>query len=345
MRHRTQEELLDRMETILREQEDPMGDLGPILDELDAREGAVPFDTQAGWADLMARAPKQNRKAIRKFPLAAVIALVCLVTTVAAGSFGLHEKLADFFGAGEEQSALLAEGISQPKAVMLPGAMDGVDIEILQVVADQNSMFVLYEAAFPKSVVLPKDKALTWQTFLTQPPMEGNAALSMGHELLEVKDHAIVGVLSTCSFQPILDPGWATAKLQDLGYWENGTFVPLVEGRWHLYWKVDSIALGTTIHPNQTIQLKSGAAVVTGISLSPVSILLQVPGSQVQSDTVFLEFRDGTLWGLYKPDSQSPTWGFHYSCDVTEIVCMFQEPIDPDQVTAVIIEGNRVPIP
>lgn len=333
------EDLLARLDT----SDTPWEEMVSVLDELDTMEGTAPFDTQAGWEDLMARTPKQ-RKGFGRLPLAAVIALVCLVTTVAAGSFGLHEKLADFFGVGEEQSALLTEGISQPETFMLPGAMDGVSIEILQVVADQNSMYVLYEAAFPKSVTLPKDKALTWQTFLTQPPMDGNAALSMGHELLEVKDHSVVGVLSAYCFRPILDAGWASAKFQDLGYWEDETFVPLVEGCWHLYWKVDSIALGNTFHPNQTIQGKRGEAVVTDISLSPVSILLQVTGPEVQEDTVCLEFRDGTTWDLCYPDSRDYSWGYSYLDEASRIVCMFREPIDPDQVTAVIIEGNRVPL-
>ena len=50
-------------------------DLGPVLDALDALDGPSPFDTRAGWADLMARGTKKNpRKLWGKVPLAAVIA-------------------------------------------------------------------------------------------------------------------------------------------------------------------------------------------------------------------------------------------------------------------------------
>ena len=145
------EALLARLDT----SDTPWEEMVSVLDELDKMEGTAPFDTQAGWEDLMARLPKQ-RKGFGRLPLAAVIALVCLVTTVAAGSFGLHEKLADFFGAGEEQSALLTEGISQPKTFLLPGAIDGVNIEILQVVADRAGIYALYEATIPKRVDLPE---------------------------------------------------------------------------------------------------------------------------------------------------------------------------------------------
>lgn len=323
----------------------PWEELVPILDELDEKEGAVPFDTQAGWADLMARTPKKKR-GWRKIPLAAVVALVCLMTTVAAGSFGLHEKLADFFGAGEDQTTLLTEGVSQPKAVMLPGAVDGVKIDIIQVVADRSSMFVLYEATFPKSVVLPKDKdwVMEWQTAYADPPKGGNSALSMGNEILEVKRHSIIGILNTYCFRPVLETGWASAKFQDLGYWENETFIPLMEGAWHLYWNLDSIALGTTFHLDQSIQGKRGVAVVTDISLSPVSILLQVIGPEIQEDEIYLEFQDGTLWNLCYPDSRNYSWGYNQLDEATRIACQFDSPIDPDQVTAVIIEGNRIPI-
>ena len=320
----------------------PWEELLPILDELDKEEGAVPFDTQAGWEDLLARTTRKKRP-WRKIPLAAVIALVCLVTTVAAGSFGLNEKLADFFGAGEDQTTLLTEGISQPKAVMLPGAMDGVRVEILQVVADHAGIYALYEAEVPEYVDLPETVA--WREAVVQPPTESGTAFAMGNQVLLVEGNTITGLLNTFGFQSVLCPGRVTAHFEDLGYWAGETFVPILNGEWHLYWKLDSIALGTTFALDQPIQAESGAAVVTELTLSPVSVRLEVAGGEIDPRELLLEFRDGTRQPLFQ--SGSPAWGHGWDllADATRIYSMFEEPIDPDQVTAVIIEDNRIPIP
>lgn len=335
----------NRREDLLARLDDPdtsWEELGPILDELDAREGAVPFDTQAGWADLMARIPKK-RKLFGKLPLAAVIALVCLVTTVAAGSFGLHEKLADYFGAGEDQSALLTEGISQPKAVMLPGAIDGVNIEILQVVADQAGIYALYEATIPQRIQLPENVA--WQEATVHPTTKSGTALSLGQDILSVNGNTITGVLHTFGFQSVLTPGKVAAKFEDLGYWEGETFVPLLDGTWHLYWKLDSVALGTTFPLDHPIQVAAGEATAANLTLSPVSVRLEVVGAEIDTDTLYLEFADGSQQKF--PGENSRSWGCLQNqwAYTTRVYAMFESAIDPDQVTAVIIEDNRIPIP
>ncbi len=317
----------------------PWEELLPILDELDEEEGTVPFDPQAGWEDLMARTPKK-RKRFGKLPLAAVIALVCLVTTVAAGSFGLNEKLADFFGAGEERSVLLEEGISQPKAVMLPGAMDGVKIELIQVVADQAGIYALYEAKIPEYVDLPED--VTWREAVVQPTTKSGTALSLGHKVLEVEGNTLTGLLNTFGFQSVLIPGRVSAHFEDLGYWEGETFVPILNGEWHLYWKLEDVALGTTIALDQPIGEET---VLTELTLSPVSVRLEVAGGEIDAETLFLEFRDGTRQPVFQVGS--PAWGRGWDllADAARIYSMFEEPIDPDLVTAVIIEGNRISLP
>ena len=327
------EELLARLD----HPDTPWEEMVSVLDELDEREGAVPFDTRAGWEDLMARTPKKRMR-FGRLPLAAVIALVCLVITVAAGSFGLHQKLADFFGAGEEQSILLTEGISQPKTFMLPGAMDGVKIEILQVVADHAGIYALYEAEIPEYVDLPEEVA--WREAEVRPPTESGTALAMGNRVLSVEGNTLTGLLNTFGFQSVLCPGRVTAHFEDLGYWEGETFVPLLEGAWHLYWKLDNVALGTTFALDQPIQTAAGAATVTNLTLSPVSARLEVAGAEIDTDRLYLEFGNGTIQTFPGEDSRS--WGYVQRSDAAYIYAMFASAIHPDQVTAVIIEGNRV---
>lgn len=306
------------------------------------RKGVVPFDTRAGWEDLVARLPKK-RKRFGRLPLAAVIALVCLVTTVAAGSFGLHEKLADFFGAGEEQSVLLEEGVSQPKAVMLPGAIDGVKIEILQVVADQAGIYALYEATLPKRIDLPEE--VVWEECFLRPTTEGNTGWGVGSDILEIEGNRITGVAYSHALDAPIVPGKVTAAFENLGYWENDAFVTVLEGEWHLFWTLDSIAMGRAFSLDQPIQVKAGQALVTTLTLSPVSVHLEVAGADFEKDALHLEYRDGTRQPIFLGHATAWGWGRDHLADATRVYCMFDAPIDPDQVTAVIIEGNRVPIP
>ena len=243
-------------------------ELLPILDQLDQEEGAVPFDTKAGWDDLMARTTRKKRP-WRKIPLAAVIALVFLVTTVAAGSFGLHEKLADFFDAGEEQTALLEEGVSQPKAVMLPGAIDGVNIEILQVVADRAGIYALYEATIPKRVDLPEE--VVWEECFLQPTTRGNTGWGYGSDILEIDGNRITGVAYSHALDAPIVPGKVTASFQNLGYWEDNAFVTILEGAWHLFWNQAEMVESTVLTPDQEVLVGDKKTTVT--SASPPSLL------------------------------------------------------------------------
>jgi len=164
----------------------------------------------------------------------------------------------------------------------------------------------------------------------------------MGRDILSVEGNTITGVLHTFGFQSVLIPGKVTAQFEDLGYWEGETFVPLLEGAWHLYWRLDSIALGTTFALDQPIQTAAGNATAANLTLSPVSVRLEVVGAEIDTETLYLEFADGSQQKF--PGENSRSWGWLKRSGSAQIYAMFASAIDPDQVTAVIIEGNRVPI-
>ena len=319
----------------------PWEELLPILDELDKEEGAVPFDTQAGWNDLMARTTRKKRT-WRKVPLVAVIALVCLVTTVAAGSFGLHEKLADFFGAGEEQSVLLEEGVSQPKAVMLPGAIDGVKIEILQVVADRAGIYALYEATLPKRIDLPEE--VVWEECFLRPTTEGNTGWGVGSDILEIEGNRITGVAYSHALDAPIVPGKVTAAFENLGYWEDNTFVTVLEGEWHLFWNQTEMVESTVLNPDQEVWVGDKKTTVNRIYLSPISISVEITGTRIEDLPISLTFRDGTVLPLAMRDSQCYSWHSDYLDDVSRLFYLLPEPIDTKDVTSVVV-GSPIPVP
>lgn len=316
-------------------------ELLPILDQLDQEEGAVPFDTKAGWDDLMARTTRKKRS-WRKIPLAAVIALVFLVTTVAAGSFGLHEKLADFFDAGEEQTALLEEGVSQPKAVMLPGAIDGVNIEILQVVADRAGIYALYEATIPKRVDLPEE--VVWEECFLQPTTRGNTGWGYGSDILEIDGNRITGVAYSHALDAPIVPGKVTASFQNLGYWEDNAFVTILEGAWHLFWNQAEMVESTVLTPDQEVLVGDKKTTVTYIGLSPISVTVEVTGTGIKDLPVSLTLWDGTVLPLAMRDSQCYSWYSDYLADVSRLFYLLPEPIDTADVTSVVV-GSPIPVP
>lgn len=316
-------------------------ELLPILDQLDQEEGAVPFDTKAGWDDLMARTTRKKRS-WRKIPLAAVIALVFLVTTVAAGSFGLHEKLADFFDAGEEQTALLEEGVSQPKAVMLPGAIDGVNIEILQVVADRAGIYALYEATIPKRVDLPEE--VVWEECFLQPTIRGNTGWGYGSDILEIDGNRITGVAYSHALDAPIVPGKVTASFQNLGYWEDNAFVTILEGAWHLFWNQAEMVESTVLTPDQEVLVGDKKTTVTYIGLSPISVTVEITGTGIKDLPVSLTFWDGTVLPLAMRDSQCYFWHSDYLADVSHLFYLLPEPIDTADVTSVVV-GSPIPVP
>lgn len=316
-------------------------ELLPILDQLDQEEGAVPFDTKAGWDDLMARTTRKKRS-WRKIPLAAVIALVFLVTTVAAGSFGLHEKLADFFDAGEEQTALLEEGVSQPKAVMLPGAIDGVNIEILQVVADRAGIYALYEATIPKRVDLPEE--VVWEECFLQPTTRGNTGWGYGSDILEIDGNRITGVAYSHALDAPIVPGKVTASFQNLGYWEDNAFVTILEGAWHLFWNQAEMVESTVLTPDQEVLVGDKKTTVTYIGLSPISVTVEITGTGIKDLPVSLTLWDGTVLPLAMRDSQCYSWYSDYLADVSRLFYLLPEPIDTADVTSVVV-GSPIPVP
>lgn len=316
-------------------------ELLPILDQLDQEEGAVPFDTKAGWDDLMARTTRKKRS-WRKIPLAAVIALVFLVTTVAAGSFGLHEKLADFFDAGEEQTALLEEGVSQPKAVMLPGAIDGVNIEILQVVADRAGIYALYEATIPKRVDLPEE--VVWEECFLQPTTRGNTGWGYGSDILEIDGNRITGVAYSHALDAPIVPGKVTASFQNLGYWEDNAFVTILEGAWHLFWNQAEMVESTVLTPDQEVLVGDKKTTVTYIGLSPISVTVEITGTGIKDLPVSLTLWDGTVLPLAMRDSQCYSWHSDYLADVSRLFYLLPEPIDTADVTSVVV-GSPIPVP
>lgn len=325
-------------------------DLGPVLDALDALDGPSPFDTRAGWADLMARGTKKNpRKRWGNVPLAAVIALVCLVTTAAAvTAFGLHDGLARYFGVGDGQSPLLENAVDVPECSVTE---NGVTISVLQTVADQYGIYMLYEIVVPDSITLPE--GVVWSLGWLTPTLEANPTGVQGgqgrQEILEQDPHRML-ILSTFLPSDPIEKGPVSFVLPTLGYWEDQEDVVLAEGPWTLEWELTKVEPGITLTPETPIVLDGWTPVVTELTISPFSLHIYSDNASLPDVPMALVFRDGTTLAIDPFDYNHVSQGAYLAEESTgqqkyEFYYRFYHVIDPSQVTAVVIGETEIPFP
>lgn len=336
---------------LLDDPDTPVEDLGPALDALDEMDGPVSFDTRAGWADLMAKVPKKKGrwKGLRKFPLAAVIALVCLVTTaVAVTTFGLHDGLARYFGVGDGQGALVEKAVETPACSV---TKDGVTISILQTMADQYGIYMLYEIVVPDSITLPEEAAwsLGWLTPTLEANPTGVQGGQGGQEILEQDAHRML-ILSTFLPSDPIEKGPISFVLPTLGYWKDQEDVVLAEGPWELEWELTQVEPGITLTPETPIVLDGWTPVITEITISPFSLHIYSNNTSLPDVPMALVFQDGSKLDMDPFDYDHVSEGAYLADEATgqqkyEFYYRFYDVIDPTQVTAVVIGETEIPFP
>lgn len=344
----------ERREDLLSLLDDPAAgpeDLGAVLDALDDLDGPSPFDPRAGWADLMARGTKRKPRGKRlgRVPLAAVIALVCLVTTAAAvTTLGLHDGLARYFGVGHGQGALVEKAVETPACSV---TKDGVTISILQTMADQYGIYVLCEVVVPDSITLPEGAAwsLGWLTPTLEANPTGVQGGQGGQEILEQDAHRML-ILSTFLPSDPIKEGPISFALPTLAYWNGQEEVVLAEGPWELEWELTQVEPGITLSPETPIVLDGWTPVITEITISPFSLHIYSDNTSLPDVPMALVFRDGSKLDIDPFDYDHVSEGAYLADEATgrqkyEFYYRFYDVIDPTQVTAVVIGETEIPVP
>lgn len=349
----SEENLLDQLEDRLAdipEGEDPFAAVQPILDELDRRNGPAEFDPAQGWADLLDRQKPKKRRwvSLKKYPLAAVIVLLCLVTACAAlSTLGLPEKLVDYFNITRENSHWVAGAVDTPDCTLTE---DNIAISIKQTIADSAVVYVVYEVIVPDDITLPENAKfdLAWIT-PTFAPTEGYQG-GVGHnEILEYGPHRILGVAGSYGNSTAIQKGPIRLMCKDLGYYtDESTFVPLLEGCWRLEWDLNFDDTNNIfLAPNQPVQIYETKTTLKELSLSPLSLNLIVTGHDLRTKiTIF--FQDGTSLTLDDTNSDVQMGGSAAKKDGSlyqyEFYYRLYHPIDPSQVTTIRLGNLDIPV-
>ncbi|MGM9577752.1 MAG: DUF4179 domain-containing protein [Evtepia sp.] len=297
-----------------------------------------------------AEQPAKKRRTLGRLPLAAAIALICLATTAAAAvTVHLHPAILDYFGVGQGRESLVEPGADSPVCTV---AKNGVTVSVLQTVADSYGVYVFYEVKVPEEITLPE--WVIWDNYDIEPPHASDAFFcSQNQEILEISDHHMVGAVTLFSASQQVEQGPITVSFRDLGYYnENQDFVLLAQGQWSLTWTLHNIQPCTTSHPNQRVQTGNGEATINTIAISAISFNLISDGAKLSEEPISLRFADGstlpvdmasaggTLGSVVSHMTDAETE--RYTCQVSNL---FDNAIDPAQVTAVVIGETVLPFP
>lgn len=343
----TETELIHALEERLDHREDtddPFLLARPILDELDRRTGAVPFDTEKNWNALSQRSRKKRPPPLRGLLIAAVV-LLCAVLCGLAARFGLHEKLAAFFHAEGPQASLLLPLTGEPEASV---QKDGVTIRVLQTITDTMGVYVLYEITVPESVTLPDNVTSVDHLLIPVFPLDSQDRLggSGRHEILERSPHRVLVLSYTVenNREPLDLPIRLYFPPTTALYDQKGEKVftlwaaedPVV-----LEWHCKPVDAVESWYPD--IPVQNGNYRLTKVLLSPLSLIFFLDGVPLapSPEPITLSFSNGTSRTL---DSGTLNSG-HICLDPEtdrvrhSYLYHFQTPIDITSVEKIRIGG------
>jgi hypothetical protein len=236
---------------------------------------------------------------------------------------------------------------------------NGVTIELLQTLADNQGVYAIFELTVSEAVELTNNTGfdslhLEGETELL---VGGYASSVSGGEILDISGNKITAIAYFFPSEPIMD-GILRLSISDVGYlhWseDGAAFIPLVSGNWLLEWDFNYTDISKKVTPNQTVDADSDA-LVTEISISPVSISVSAEGTmRTELENIFdnaeitVTFRNGSsITYSYRDENAMFSSHLANTEDMTYSYRMFNRfdrIIDPDDVVSVTLLGVTIPI-
>jgi hypothetical protein len=184
----------------------------------------------------------------------------------------------------------------------------------------------------------------------------GYASSVSGCEILDISRNKIIAIANFFPSEPIRD-GTLKLTVQDVGYTtheeDRATFKTLISGDWSLEWEFAYKDTSKKISPNQAVDA-GGEAVVTEISISPVSVNVIVEGSMrakleglLDNAEVTVTLKDNSTI-TYSFRDENALYSSHYVDEAGvyyryQMFNRFSRIIDPDDVVGVTLCGVMIP--
>lgn len=288
----------------------------------------------------------------KRFPivLAAVIAALC-VTAAAAYVIQWNGKLAECFGADEQQQSQLVSA-GAVGSVDQTVTDNGLTVTVLQTLGDKNGVYLLLDVKAPEGVTLSDSNVFEEMNVDIEGAVH-HVSWSGGFMSNFDKTASPSGAANERYFELWLN----NAEKDD---WNNKTITldfknlqadrgkldlyTVVEGEWKQSWTLSYTDQMKTFDLNKTFTVNGHAVTVKSVELSPLSMTLTLGGDGLKtliddSDlnqcgclcTAALTLRDGTAVDINGPGSENYTDTSYTSTD------SFEKVLDADQVAGLTL--------
>ncbi|MDF2511311.1 MAG: hypothetical protein K0S04_1177 [Herbinix sp.] len=220
--------------------------------------------------------------------LAAVITALGVSTAAAAYILQWNGKLAEKFGATEQQQKKLVENgaLDSPDQTVTE---NGVTITAIQTLGDKNGLYVLFDVKAPEGIELTKDGS----GISTDVKIEGVKHVSWNAQFVLDNEKTVSpsGAANERYYELWLDnteeEDWngktITVEFSDLRDLNKGVNDNIsVTGKWNLSWKLSYMNQMQTYDINKTYMINGHEVIVKFVEISPLSMTLKLSGSGLE---------------------------------------------------------------
>lgn len=290
---------------------------------------------------------------------AAIAGTVCLAGATAVASLRLDQSIKNFFFINDKAEEKKAEKLLSE--VNKKSKNNGIEISVSQVLSDTSRCYAVLKAkdipddisgqmTFEETEVTVKDKKGKEYFCTVQEP-----------EMGPVNENTTTFGLLISGVNDNGDDVDITGKqmkltLKNIGYKENGEFVPMIKGNWTLDWTVKNAAEKDTISVNKKIPLLNSKAFWKDIVISPLSLTVHYyvteQGSTHMSEAEYekcedterltIQFLDGTRIDSRFADDVNMAWGTKEELGFKSIG--FEKIVDTSQIESITFGKKTIVI-
>ncbi len=331
-------------------------------------DGLAPTDEQKErmYRGILARSRDDNRKRERSAPakrtklaiLAAAMTVLLTTTAFAAGLGGLDASFLRFLSpSSSEQAEYLSNGAY---AIDKQTSNENGTLIVKQAIGDGNLTYILMDFIAPENTVLDAAR----YRFENPHTTTDESFHGTGFQLLDdgnPNDNKISLVMSIMT-ENSLQGQSARFRFTDLQAADPypGLFRTVLPGDWEVSFKLDFKAYSSVYQPDKRINLYGYEAVLTSVSVSPISIALKIeskflkeigeasgerreigPNQYADEYPVTVRYKDGT----------SETTGIFTGIRLSDLLSgrmltikTFEQVINDKEIASVVFFGAEVPI-
>ena len=225
--------------------------------------------------------------------VAAILLLALAATAVAARVWDEH--LVEFFGVSSAQQESLGDLSGYPG---VSDSENGVEIQVLQTLADVNGMYVLFKITLPDDLELDENVFPGICSLRASNMRDGDdiSIFSSKVELLNITGSSMTFLLHYRSSFALTAEQVKLTVMDICKYDETGENTPetIIAGVWTMEWKLEECGELTRLEINRASEVDEKPIEITQIGLSPFSVCVYVAGSEIISQAeVMVEFCDG----------------------------------------------------